>query len=149
GTGGGSGGAGGGTNPTLWIALGVAVAVALVVIALVATSGGGGGDDAAGDDTGDTTGTTDPDTTEDTTPDPGGGYSPAFESAFVESCSAEGATRDQCQCAYDSIEAEIPFDEFNEMIAQMPDDPTDLTSFPEELQTIMFDCALPEDASST
>jgi hypothetical protein len=95
----------GGDNKVLWIALGVVAAVALVVIMVVTMSGddGGtaGGNGSGGDDA--------------------EGYTAAVEQEFIDACVA-GATGDateQCQCTYDELKANVPFERFAELDRQL------------------------------
>jgi molecular chaperone DnaK len=127
-------------NKVLWIVVGVVGLIALILI-VVALAGGGGDDDASGG----TAGTASPDTTDggstDTTIDPTAGYNEATEAGFIQGCTGEltdestGATEAQCQCAWDEIEATIPFDEFVTLSAEASGD-----EVPEELMTIMVGC---------
>ena len=47
------------------------------------------------------------------TPTTAAGYTPDVEARFVESCDAD-SSRDFCQCAFDAIEAQIPFEVFRQ-----------------------------------
>jgi actin-like ATPase involved in cell morphogenesis len=123
------GGTGGGDNRTLWIALAALVAVA--VVALVAfTQLGGDDDNAGGGGNGSRTTTTESGT---------GGYTPEIEANFLDSCTGGGAVSDSvCQCTYDTIEAEIPFDRFMEIDAELNENPD---AQPQELVDIVNQCS--------
>jgi hypothetical protein len=112
--------------------LGVVALVAVIVILAAATSGDDGSGDGSSDD-GDTDGTAP------------SGYTAEVEAAFVGSCSPSGGEA-TCQCAWDAIVEQIPFEDFAAMDQQIREDPslaTDpealATNFP-ELQEIMTDC---------
>jgi actin-like ATPase involved in cell morphogenesis len=121
----------GGDNRTLWIALGALVAVA--VVALVAFTQLGGDDDAGGGGNGSQTTTTESGT------GANGGYTPEIEANFLDSCTGGGAVSDSvCQCTYDTIEAEIPFDRFMEIDAELNENPD---AQPQELVDIVTRCS--------
>jgi hypothetical protein len=107
-------------NRGVWIAVAAIAAVAIVLAAIVATSGGDGG----GGDGGEAE-----------------GYTPEVEEEFVSSCQAAagdtGLSESQCQCAFDEIEANVPFERFVEIDEQLREDPTDI---PEELTDVMGTC---------
>jgi molecular chaperone DnaK len=132
---------GGPDNKVLWIVVGVVGVIALILIVVALA---GGGDDNASDETDGADRTT---ATDDTSTDPstsgGAGYNEATEAGFVQGCTGEltgtttGTSESQCQCAYDEIEATVPYDEFLEWNERILADETDL---PEELMTIMVGC---------
>jgi actin-like ATPase involved in cell morphogenesis len=134
------GGRGGPDNKVLWIVVGVVGVIALVLI-IVALAGGG--DDQASDGGGSSTTGSDTTGGTATTVDPSGGYNDAVEQGFIQGCTGEltgtttGTSESQCQCAWDEIEATIPYSDFVEMSAQMSGDSTDI---PDELMTIMVGC---------
>jgi hypothetical protein len=136
---GGSGSGGGGDNRTLWIVVGVVAVIAIILIGIAVSSGGG---DESGGSTGDdpTTTTAGDEPTTTTTPDASLGYdNEELETSFVDSCSADGAaTSAQCQCAYDGIAEQVPFEDFLEYGSSTLDDPS--ASIPDEIMTIMLDC---------
>ena len=128
-------------NKVVWIVLGVVALLAVVVI-LVAASGGGGdesGDATTGDGGSETAADGDDG---DAVPS---GYTDEVEAAYVSSCSASGGEA-ACECSWDAIVEQIPFEEFEAIEAQIVDDPTlatDPTRFAEEfpqLQEIMEGC---------
>ncbi|MGH9234606.1 MAG: hypothetical protein ACRD0R_14870, partial [Acidimicrobiales bacterium] len=89
-----------GDNKVLWIVLGLVAAVAFVVIMVVTMSGDDGG----------------------TSADDGGaggdeGYTAAVEQEFIDACvgSAGGGATEQCQCTYDELKANVPFERFAEL----------------------------------
>jgi hypothetical protein len=50
----------------------------------------------------------------------GNGYPKVAETNFVNSCKAQpGATQAKCQCAFDQIKANVPFDEFKKADAAL------------------------------
>jgi hypothetical protein len=129
-------------NKVVWIALGVVALVAVIVI-LVALSSGG--DENGGADTETGSGSAAADSGDESAAADASGYTEAVESAFVQSCTA-GSGEPACQCAWDTIVEQIPFDEFAAMDQALRDDP-ELQSDPEalaaaypELVTIMTDC---------
>jgi hypothetical protein len=90
-----------GDNKVLWIALGLVAAVAFVVIMVVTMSGDDGGTSAdeggaGGDDS---------------------GYTAAVEQEFIDACvaGAGGGATEQCQCTYDELKANVPFERFAEL----------------------------------
>jgi hypothetical protein len=103
------------------------------VILAAATSGGG-------DESGN--GSSDETSGDGTTPS---GYTDEVEAEFVGACSASGGEA-TCQCAWDAIVEQIPFEDFAAMDQQIREDPTLATdpdalatNFP-ELQEIMTGC---------
>jgi actin-like ATPase involved in cell morphogenesis len=99
-----------GDSKVLWIALGVVVAVALVVVMVVTMSGdggstaggnGAGGNGAGGDDS--------------------SGYTAEVEQEFIDACvaGAGGGGTEQCQCTYDELKANVPFERFAELDRQL------------------------------
>jgi hypothetical protein len=100
-----------GDSKVLWIALGVVVAVAFVVIMVVTMSGdggstasgnGAGGNGAGGDDS--------------------SGYTAEVEQEFIDACVAGaggGGVTEQCQCTYDELKANVPFERFDELDRQL------------------------------
>jgi actin-like ATPase involved in cell morphogenesis len=120
-------------NKVVWIVLGVVALVALIVILAAATSGG---DDESGN------GSSDTNSGDDTTTS---GYTEEIEAEFVGACSASGGEA-TCECAWDAIVEQIPFEDFAAMDQQIREDPTLATdpdalatNFP-ELQEIMTGC---------
>jgi molecular chaperone DnaK len=118
-------------NKVVWIVLGVVALVALIVILAAASSDGGSGGGSSGE--GDTDGTAP------------SGYTEAVEAEFVGECTPSGGEA-MCQCAWDAIVEQIPFEDFAEMDRQIREDPTLATdpealagNFP-ELQEIMTGC---------
>jgi hypothetical protein len=101
-----------GGNRNLWIALAAIAAVALIVVIVLSQ----GGDSGSGSS----------------------GYTAEVESAFVSSCTANGSPDAMCQCAYDEFEATVPFERFEEIDADLRDDPT---AVPPELVDIFTECA--------
>ena len=86
--------------------------------------------------------TTDEETTTTTEEeDPFAGYTSSIESGYMDSCMAENpgnTDADQesyCQCTYDKVSTQIPFDDFVELSSS-----ADPTSLPPELQTIVDEC---------
>jgi hypothetical protein len=121
---GGPGGGGGSGNRTLWIALGALVAV--VLVAVVAVTQLGGDDDSADDDG-----------TRTTTTESASGYTPQIEENFLASCTGGEVSDEICQCTYDKIEAEVPFDRFVEIDAELDENPD---AQPPELVDIVDRC---------
>ncbi len=134
-------------NRVVWIVLGVVALLAVVVI-LVAMSGGGdesgGGSGGASTETAAGSGDAVP-----------SGYTDEVEAAFVGNCSETGGDDPACQCAWEAIVEQIPFEDFAAMEARLIEDPT-LTSdrerlaaeFP-ELTTIMTNCRDSSGATAT
>jgi hypothetical protein len=88
----------------LWLALGLVAAVALVVIRVVSL---GGDDSASGSGSGSGSGSE--------------GYTAEVEQEFVDSCvreAGEGSTS-RCQCTYDELEANVPFERFTELDSEL------------------------------
>ena len=129
-------------NKVLWIVVGVVGLIALILI-VVALAGGGGGDDDASGGTG-RHGIAGHDRRRQP-PTPRSTRAPATtrppkrassRAARANSpATSTGATEAQCQCAWDEIEATIPFDEFVTLSAEASGD-----EVPEELMTIMVGC---------
>ena len=126
-------------NKVVWIVLGVVALVAVVVLLIAATGGdgdesgaGGGGTETAGD--GESGDGSEPE-----------GYTEAVESAYLASCSPQGGEA-ACQCSWDAIVEQIPFEDFSAMEARVVEEP-ELAQDPErfaaefpELQAIMEGC---------
>jgi hypothetical protein len=128
----GPGPGGGGTgNRNLWIALGALVAVVLVAV-VAFTQLGGDDDETGGGGTG----------TQTTTTEAAGGYTPQIEANFLASCTSGGQVSEEvCQCSFDKIEAEIPFERFMEIDAELNENPD---AQPQELVDIVTECSLEE-----
>jgi actin-like ATPase involved in cell morphogenesis len=124
----GSGPGGGGTgNRNLWIALGALIAV--VLVAVVAFTQLGGDDETGGGGTGSQT----------TTTAAAADYTPQIEANFLASCTAGGQVSEAvCQCSFDRIEAEIPFERFMEIDAELTENPD---AQPQELVDIVTECS--------
>jgi hypothetical protein len=107
-------------NRGVWVAVACIAAVAIVLAAIIATSGGDGG----GGDGGEAE-----------------GYTPEVEEEFVSSCQEAagdtGLSESQCQCAFDEIKANVPFERFVEIDEQLREGSTDI---PEELTDVMGTC---------
>ncbi len=112
-------------NRVVWIVLGVVALVALIVILAAASSGGdeGGGSSGGG-----------------TVPS---GYTAQVETEFMAECGGG----DLCECMWDGIVEQIPFEDFAVMEAQLRDDP-ELANDPEavaaefpDIATIVEGCA--------
>jgi len=131
----GSGPGGGGTgNRNLWIAVGALVAVVLVAV-VAFTQLGGDDDETGGGGTG----------SETTTTEAAGGYTPQIEANFLASCTSGGQVSDEvCQCSFDKIEAEIPFERFMEIDAELSENPD---AQPQELVDIVTECSDEEAAA--
>ena len=112
----------------MWIVLAGIVAVVVVAAALIVSLGGADDEQGGGSSTTDTTA----DSTTGT-----GGYTPQIESNFLSSCTEGGVSQDVCQCAFDGIEADVPFDRFLEIDQELTDDPD---AQPQELVDIMAAC---------
>lgn len=57
------------------------------------------------------------------------GYGPEVRRDFVEECTGAGTPEDICGCFYDSVEAEIPFERYEQIDARIQDGgevPTDV-----------------------
>jgi hypothetical protein len=129
----------GGDNRTLWIVVGVVAVIAVILIG-IAVSQGGGDESGSGTEGGGGSATTTAGDDTDTTGASGIGYDdPAFEEGFIGGCTGDGSgmSEAQCQCAYDELEATVPFDTVVEWSTQMNDDPTNV---PDDLLTIMSGC---------
>jgi len=119
---------GGGTNRLLWIAAGVLAVVGLVGLVILF---GGGDDGGGGGDGGDTITATTP-------IEEAGDYNAAIERNFMDSCTSDAEPGEAvCQCAYDQIEATVPFDRFVEIDEQLNDNPD---ARPQELVDIITEC---------
>jgi hypothetical protein len=98
--------AGGGDNNRMPLLIAIAVLAGILVvvlIVLIGKSGDDGGDAGNGGDGG--------------TEDPGGdsqdGYTQAIHDEFVGACTTN-ATEEQCECVYEEISTNVPFDDFLE-----------------------------------
>lgn len=47
------------------------------------------------------------------------GYGPELRRDFVEECTSTGTAEDVCRCYYNSIEAEVPFDRYQQLELQI------------------------------
>lgn len=121
---------GGGTNTVLWIAAAVLAVVGLVGLVLLF---GGGGDDDDGGQRGNGT------TTTATSPlEEAGDYNATIEQNFMNSCTSDAEPGpDVCQCAYDKIEATVPFERFVEIDEELNQNPD---ARPQELVDILTEC---------
>jgi actin-like ATPase involved in cell morphogenesis len=92
-------------NKVLWLVLGVVAAVAVIVILVVSL---GGDDDPSETGSGDGGGEA-------------GGYTAEVEQEFIAACVGEAgeAGRASCQCTYDELEANVPFERFAELNAEV------------------------------
>ncbi len=68
------------------------------------------------------------------------GYSAATEAVFLETCAAGLGTGEVavCECTYDTLVAETPFEEYLALDREVRDDPT---TVPPALQAIAVTCA--------
>ena len=67
-----------------------------------------------------------------------GDYNATIERNFMDSCTSDAEPGEAvCQCAYDQIEATVPFDRFVEIDEQLNDDPD---ARPQELVDIITEC---------
>jgi hypothetical protein len=120
---------GGGTNTLLWIAAAVLAVVGLVGLVLLF----GGGDDDGGGDRGNGTTTTATSPVEEAE-----GYNATIEQNFMNSCTSDAEPGpDVCQCAYDKIEATVPFERFVEIDEELSQNPE---ARPQELVDILTEC---------
>jgi hypothetical protein len=118
---------GGGTNTLLWIAAAVLAVVGLVGVVLLFS----GGDDDDGGSDGSTTSATTPIEQAD-------GYNATIERNFMDSCTADAEPGEAvCQCAYDELEATVPFDRFVEIDEELNENPD---ARPQELVDILTEC---------
>src|SRR5262245_3220631 len=119
---------GGGSNRTLWIAAAVLAVVGLVGLVILF----GKGDDGGGGDRRNTTGPT-------TTPvEQADGYNATVERNFMDSCTADAEPGEAvCQCAYDQIEATVPYERFVEIDEELNQNPD---ARPQELVDILTEC---------
>ena len=108
-------------NKIVWIALGAIAAIALIVILVVTMTSG---DEGATEDP--VEGAT--------------GYNDEIEADFVDAC-RDLASEAQCQCTYDEIEANVPFDRYVEIAEQNLDDVTSREDLPPELQDATAACS--------
>ena len=69
-------------------------------------------------------------------------YNAEVEENFLETCTDQGGDdlADVCQCAYDSFEAEIPFDRFQRVDERLADDPE--AQLPDEFLDLYTDCVI-------
>jgi hypothetical protein len=67
------------------------------------------------------------------------GYSPELRKQFVTDCTDGGTSKAICGCYYDRLEAEVPFDRFQELDQALRDATSEV---PEEIQDMVVDCAL-------
>ncbi|HZM38025.1 MAG TPA: Hsp70 family protein [Acidimicrobiales bacterium] len=119
---------GGSSNRMLWIAAAVLAVVGLVGLVILF----GQGDDGGGDDRLNTTGPT-------TTPiEQAESYNATIEQNFMDSCTADPEPGQAvCQCAYDQIEATVPFERFVEIDEELNQNPD---ARPQELVDILTEC---------
>jgi hypothetical protein len=120
---------GGGTNRMLWIAAAVLAVVGLVGLVVLfgrGDDGGGGG------------GSSSSSTPATSAIEESGGYNATIERNFMDSCTANDEPGQAvCQCAYDKIEATVPFDRFVEIDDELNDNPE---ARPQELIDILTEC---------
>jgi hypothetical protein len=105
----------------VWIALGAIAAIALIVILVVTMTSG---DEGASEDP--VEGATD--------------YNDDIEADFIAECT-EDAPVEQCQCAYDELEANVPFDRYVELAEENLSDATSRDDLPPELQAATEACS--------
>ena len=119
---------GGSSNRMLWIAAAVLAVVGLVGLVILF----GQGNDGGGDDRLNTTGPT-------TTPiEQAESYNATIEQNFMDSCTADPEPGQAvCQCAYDQIEATVPFERFVEIDEELNQNPD---ARPQELVDILTEC---------
>lgn len=74
-------------------------------------------------------------------------YDDATRTRFLDACTADGGdpVRRTCECIYDGVEAEIPFDRFEEIDSQLSEQasstgPGDPLPVPEDVQRIVDRC---------
>lgn len=67
------------------------------------------------------------------------GYSPELRREFVADCTASGTAEELCSCYYDRLEAEVPFERFQELDEALREAPVEL---PQDIQDMAVDCAL-------
>jgi hypothetical protein len=109
-------------NKIVWIALGAIAAIALIVILVVTMTSGDEGANA--DDP--VEGATD--------------YNDAIEADFIAECTQD-APAEQCQCAYDQLEANVPFDRYVELAEEDLSGATSRDDLPAELQAATEACS--------
>jgi hypothetical protein len=117
-------------NKVLWLVLGVVAAVAVIVILVVTL---GGDDDPVATGSGDGGG--------------GGGgggaegYTAEVEQDFIAACVGQAgeAGRASCQCTYDELEANVPFERFAELESELASSDSD--ELPQELVDAVTACA--------
>lgn len=76
-----------------------------------------------------------PESYEDTTPE---GTGSDTEANFMQGCTAAGGDEDYCQCFYQRVVEEVPFDEFQSADDALADDPEDV---PPEFEEFAEACA--------
>lgn len=67
-------------------------------------------------------------------------YGEQLRRDFVSDCTDSGTDRPVCTCLYDALEAEVPFDRFQELDQALRDGTT--TEVPESIQEMVISCAV-------
>lgn len=69
-------------------------------------------------------------------------YDAETEANFIEGCTADGRSNvvDVCECAYEAIEREIPFDRFQRVDERLTEDPDAV--LPDDFLNLYTDCAI-------
>jgi hypothetical protein len=67
------------------------------------------------------------------------GYSAELRKDFVGDCTDSGTARKVCGCVYDALEADVPFDRFEELDEQLREG---AIAVPDDIQQIVVTCAV-------
>ncbi|MCA1707916.1 MAG: hypothetical protein LC808_33435 [Actinobacteria bacterium] len=75
-------------------------------------------------------------------------YNAETEAQFMSTCVASvgQGERPLCECIYENIAREIPFDEFEELDRRLKDDPD--AELPERVDALVVDCATTTDSDT-
>jgi hypothetical protein len=74
--------------------------------------------------------------------DPPDGYSAEMKAGFVDDCTASGTAEATCACLYDTLEAEVAFERFEEVDRQLRAGATDV---PADIEAMAVACAAEPD----
>lgn len=81
--------------------------------------------------------------------DGGEGYSAETEAQFMASCvaSVQEGEESLCQCIYDGMAKDVPFDEFEKLDRRLSDDPD--AELPEDVNDLVMECAAEKQEQAT
>ena len=81
--------------------------------------------------------------------DGGEGYSDETEAQFMASCvaSVQEGEESLCECIYDGMANDVPFDEFKKLDRRLSDDPD--AELPEDVNALVMECATEKQQAST